>query len=166
MSRRRAFGLDIEDTGFGMVHHTDMAAGEHGIAKPITALRIVIFSRMSPTSTSPFMGSECPFLAPGHPSEGWLNRDEPIADGRTMLDILRQREFKFLVAAPDNILKNLFSDDALPPLSSPTHTDKIISGTPGDTGTCSQRPRVINSLRRGHTTTTMLGIHVGGVGGG
>lgn len=142
------FGLDIEDQGFGMVHRTDMALGEHGIAKPTTTLRIVVrfprdnaayfvtaiptdqrdklqskkdlsllevFLKDEPNANVAVHGFRMPLSRPGHPSEGWLNRDEPIADGRTMLDIFQQREFKLLVAAPDKILTNLFSDDALPP---------------------------------------------------
>ncbi|KAK1766326.1 DNA helicase [Phialemonium atrogriseum] len=42
-------------------------------------------------------GFGMPFTNPGHPSEGWINKDEAIIDKVTLLDILQQRHFAFVV---------------------------------------------------------------------
>ncbi|KAI5464674.1 hypothetical protein BGZ63DRAFT_451852 [Mariannaea sp. PMI_226] len=45
-------------------------------------------------------GFGLPFANPGHPSEAWLNHNGPIVGTTTLLDIVEQREFTFVVFYP------------------------------------------------------------------
>lgn len=49
-------------------------------------------------------GFGMPFANRGHPSEGFINGDDQI-HGKTLVDILQQDIFRFVVAAPDQILE-------------------------------------------------------------
>lgn len=65
-------------------------------------------------------GFGMPFANPGHPSEGWINRNEPIVGGPndpsfTLLGILQLRSFIFVVQVPSAIVDRLFNKDVLPP---------------------------------------------------
>lgn len=60
-------------------------------------------------------GFGMPFSNPGHPSHGWINRNEPIASGMTLTDILAQTEFRLVVAAPSGPLARHWDLSLLPP---------------------------------------------------
>ncbi|KAL1860332.1 hypothetical protein Daus18300_009245 [Diaporthe australafricana] len=74
----------------------DLVNRTGGLAKklqPQTVSRVRFFLRGPPV----IEGFGLPFSNPGHPSEGWLFRDEPIVDGKTFSSIFAQDEFEFIV---------------------------------------------------------------------
>lgn len=60
-------------------------------------------------------GFGMPFSNPGHLSDGWINRNEPIVSGMTLTDILAQTEFRLVVAAPFGPLMCRWELSLLPP---------------------------------------------------
>ncbi|KAI8713767.1 hypothetical protein NCS52_01222200 [Fusarium sp. LHS14.1] len=60
-------------------------------------------------------GYGLPFSNPGHPSEGWLNRLEPIVEGKTLVDIIDQRHFTFVVHKPCDVLRRDWHENEMPP---------------------------------------------------
>ncbi|KAL6824147.1 WD40-repeat-containing domain protein [Trichoderma camerunense] len=49
-----------------------------------------------------------PFDNPGHPSDGWINNSQPIAGNHTLLDVLSQRTFRFVVDSPSEDIPKSF----------------------------------------------------------
>lgn len=70
-------------------------------------------------------GFGIPFANPSDAElEGWVNDNKAIADGHTLLDILQQRKFFFLVAYPCREIGKKWVEDLLPPpLSYPYGTE-------------------------------------------
>jgi len=56
--------------------------------------------------------------------DGWVNHNAPIVPGLTLLDLLRQTEFHFVVFAPASAVKRRWNEQVLfPPFSYPYGTD-------------------------------------------
>ncbi|EEU35956.1 uncharacterized protein NECHADRAFT_49645, partial [Fusarium vanettenii 77-13-4] len=60
-------------------------------------------------------GYGLPFSNPSHPSEGWLNRLEPIVGDKTLVDIIDQRHFTFVVHKPCDVLRRDWHENEMPP---------------------------------------------------
>lgn len=56
-----------------------------------------------------------PFYNPGHASEDWLLRNEPIVGTATLMHILKQQSFRFVVPAAFDLVRNRLNPDRLPP---------------------------------------------------
>ncbi|KAL7959265.1 WD40-repeat-containing domain protein [Trichoderma compactum] len=52
-----------------------------------------------------------PFDNPGNPSDGWINHSQPIAGNYTLLDVLSQRTFRFVVDSPVEDIPKSFDHD-------------------------------------------------------
>ncbi|TFB02785.1 Regulator of nonsense transcripts 1 [Trichoderma ghanense] len=63
-------------------------------------------------------GFGMPFANPGHPSEGFVNRNAAIK-GKTLLDILQQESFYFIVAAPKGPLEKYWAQELPAPFRYP-----------------------------------------------
>lgn len=59
-------------------------------------------------------GYGLPFANPGHPSEGWLNKMSPIIGGKTLVDIIEQRRFTFVVHKPCDVLRRDWHENQMP----------------------------------------------------
>lgn len=57
----------------------------------------------------PFKNAERPDV------EGWINRDEPIVNGTTLLDLLAQREFNVVIPMKPSSVEFEWNDARLPP---------------------------------------------------
>ncbi|KPM45180.1 hypothetical protein AK830_g1349 [Neonectria ditissima] len=69
-------------------------------------------------------GFGMPFANPGHPAEDWILKGLPIAAGKTLLDILEQRSFQFVINSPPHVLEGVWDDAKFPqPFSYPYGTD-------------------------------------------
>jgi hypothetical protein len=55
------------------------------------------------------------FSHPGHPCDGWLNHGQPMIDGKTLLQVLDEREFFIVVSFPDKEVIKYWGDGPLPP---------------------------------------------------
>lgn len=61
-------------------------------------------------------GYGMPFAAPfGHPSDGWIKKNEPIFGTTTLLDIFGQKTFHLIVKADEKIAREALRMDTLPP---------------------------------------------------
>lgn len=69
-------------------------------------------------------GFGMPFANPGHPSDGWINRGQPIVGKHTLIDILEQRSFHFVVASSANDFQTSWTQKRLRrPFSYPYGTE-------------------------------------------
>ncbi|RSM18554.1 hypothetical protein CDV31_002690 [Fusarium ambrosium] len=80
-----------------------------------TRLLSIVRVSLKPGSEVTVEGYGLPFANPGHPSEGWLNKLEPIVGDKTLVDILMQRDFTFIVHKPSHVLRRDWNEDQLPP---------------------------------------------------
>ncbi|VUC28144.1 unnamed protein product [Clonostachys rosea] len=55
------------------------------------------------------------FSNPDHPCDGWLNQGRPMVDGKTLLEVLDQREFFFVASMPDGVVRKMWGEGPLPP---------------------------------------------------
>jgi hypothetical protein len=105
----------------------------------ITYLSVMLDSGAHPT----ICGFGKPFINPVDPEvEGWINANKPIIEGVTMMDVLQQRVFRFVVNVPCEKAARTFSDQLLPPVfeygypaEQPVEKEAMISladGNPGD----------------------------------
>ena len=73
-------------------------------------------------------GFGIPFANPSHTAEGWINKNEPLGNVAdrpfTLLDVLKQRSFFFVVSSPSAIIEKFWAHAELPsPFSYPYGTD-------------------------------------------
>ncbi|RMJ15795.1 hypothetical protein CDV36_004504 [Fusarium kuroshium] len=80
-----------------------------------TRLLSIVRVSLQPGSEVTVEGYGLPLANPGHPSEGWLNKLEPIVGDKTLVDILMQRDFTFIVHKPSHVLRRDWNEDQLPP---------------------------------------------------
>ncbi|RSM00399.1 hypothetical protein CEP52_009151 [Fusarium oligoseptatum] len=80
-----------------------------------TRLLSIVRVSLQPGSEVTVEGYGLPLANPGHPSEGWLNKLEPIVGDKTLVNILEQREFTFVVHKPSDVLRRDWNEDQLPP---------------------------------------------------
>ncbi|CAH0054166.1 unnamed protein product [Clonostachys solani] len=52
---------------------------------------------------------------PGHPCDGWLNHGQPMADGKTLLEVLDEREFFIVASFPEREVSKYWGEGPLPP---------------------------------------------------
>ncbi|OPB40624.1 hypothetical protein A0O28_0007040 [Trichoderma guizhouense] len=64
-----------------------------------------------------------PFDHPDHPSDGWINYNQPVAGNMTLIDVIEQRIFSFVVAAPDRVLERYWSQELPGPFRYPFGED-------------------------------------------
>ncbi|PNP55868.1 hypothetical protein THARTR1_04088 [Trichoderma harzianum] len=65
-----------------------------------------------------------PFNHPDHPSDGWINYNKPVVgDDLTLIDILKRREFSFIVATPHRVLEKYWSQELPGPFRYPYGED-------------------------------------------
>ena len=64
---------------------------------------------------STIVGFGMPFANHGHISEAWLASSAPLAGGLTLLDLLRQRSFSFVVDWWDKELAKVWDESTLAP---------------------------------------------------
>ncbi|KKP02303.1 hypothetical protein THAR02_05596 [Trichoderma harzianum] len=138
------FGLTAEDDGFGMSHELDHTAGRARIIPAETYTIVVelpinsavtheeldeVMLKRLPESTKTMCrinvypkdisevvvkGYGMPFANKGHECDAFINDNGTIENRFTLLNILQQQSFSFIVAAPTNAaMKNLFQP--LPP---------------------------------------------------
>ncbi|KAL7809835.1 P-loop containing nucleoside triphosphate hydrolase protein [Trichoderma aethiopicum] len=70
-------------------------------------------------------GFGMPFANANDPEvQGWLNENKPITDGLTLLDVIRQRTFYFVVRLYVAVAATRFSIDTMPPFAYPYGTDQ------------------------------------------
>ncbi|CAG9982749.1 unnamed protein product [Clonostachys byssicola] len=55
------------------------------------------------------------FSHPGHPCDGWLNHGQPMIDGKTLLEVLDEREFFIVASFPHKEVMKYWGDAPLPP---------------------------------------------------
>ncbi|KAL6798046.1 P-loop containing nucleoside triphosphate hydrolase protein [Trichoderma sp. SZMC 28012] len=60
-----------------------------------------------------------PFANPDHPSHGWMNQNEPVVGDSTLVDILEQRNFSFVVVTGDLVLAKHWSQELPGPFRYP-----------------------------------------------
>lgn len=68
-------------------------------------------------------GFGMPFAHPGHLSEGWILRNEPIVAHHTLVEIIQQREFMFIVLGPRDKLEATWNSPLPAPFSYPYGTN-------------------------------------------
>ncbi|CAH0026931.1 unnamed protein product [Clonostachys rhizophaga] len=56
-----------------------------------------------------------PFSNPGHPCDGWFNRNLPIDDGITLLGLLEERRFHFVLSKNTDYYNRFWTESMLPP---------------------------------------------------
>lgn len=86
-----------------------------GLFPAATRLLSIVRVSLHPGSEVAVEGYGLPFANPDHPREGWLNRLEPIVGDKTLVDILNQRDFTFIVHKPSDVLRRDWNEDQLPP---------------------------------------------------
>ncbi|KAL7931497.1 P-loop containing nucleoside triphosphate hydrolase protein [Trichoderma chlorosporum] len=141
------FGSTSEDDGFGMCHErkrvlqTSLPAKEFKLSVQFpmntpyfirdvepsllaalpestkTLSRLDVYLKDGARVTVKGYGK--PFANSHHPSHGWINHNEPIEGNQTLLDIIEQRNFSFVVAAPTNPLENQWSQELPGPFRYP-----------------------------------------------
>jgi len=77
------------------------------------------------TARATVHGFGLPFANPEDSEvDGWVNKNAPIVPGLTLLDLLRQTEFHFVVFGPTAAVKRRWNEQVLyPPFSYPYGTD-------------------------------------------
>ncbi|KAK0756460.1 hypothetical protein N5P37_010932 [Trichoderma harzianum] len=68
-------------------------------------------------------GFGIPFYHLDHPSDGWINHNEPIVGDMTLVDIIEQRKFSFVVASGDRVLEKYWSQELPGPFRYPYGED-------------------------------------------
>lgn len=86
--------------------------------KEMTRLRV----HLKDGSRVKVLGFGKPFAHPGNPSDGWLRHQKPIIGQRTLVDIIQQRDFVFIVAGPRDKLEATWNSPLPPPFSYPYGT--------------------------------------------
>lgn len=69
------------------------------------------------------IGFDMPFSNPGHSSEGWLLRNQPIVGQRTLMDILNMRNFVFVAGRPMDALAKRWDTPLPAPFRYPYGTE-------------------------------------------
>ncbi len=62
------------------------------------------------------VGFGLPFAHHGHISEAWLDSSAPLAGNVTLLDLLRQRSFSFIVDEYDKVMNAVWDESTLGPV--------------------------------------------------
>ncbi|KAH8122378.1 P-loop containing nucleoside triphosphate hydrolase protein [Trichoderma asperelloides] len=138
------FGPNLEEDGFGMCHtgrsHV-VPAKTHliRVVFPSSAYSLVEELTLSLLAAMPISDKKfcrlnvylepgtystvdrfgIPFADPGTKVEAIINHNEPMCAGKTLVDVLQQREFSFVVAAPSNAVHTNWCQDLPPPFRYP-----------------------------------------------
>ncbi|EHK51133.1 hypothetical protein TRIATDRAFT_772, partial [Trichoderma atroviride IMI 206040] len=75
--------------------------------------------RLAPDDCSVVIGYGMPFSHPGEQFEAFINNSAPDSVGVTLIEVLQQRHFSFVVASPSNVLRNWWTQPLPPPLHYP-----------------------------------------------
>ncbi|EHK15231.1 uncharacterized protein TRIVIDRAFT_164426, partial [Trichoderma virens Gv29-8] len=91
----------------------------HGRENQFSVLEVHLGDNSDPRVS----GFGMPFANSGHPSDAWINSGQPIIGKRTLLNILSQRTFRFVVESPaDNVQASFVTECMHPPFSYPYDT--------------------------------------------
>ncbi|PON27775.1 hypothetical protein TGAM01_v203542 [Trichoderma gamsii] len=141
-------GPNLEEDGFGMCHTLSRHSGRLHVAPAETYDIQVLFPSnaysftedlppsllaaipdsdklcrlnvyLKPGTYSTIKRFGMPFSHPGTEIEAVINDNEPMCAGRTLVDILQQREFSFVVAASSNAVDAHWLQDLPPPFRYP-----------------------------------------------
>ncbi|UKZ77015.1 hypothetical protein TrVFT333_004731 [Trichoderma virens FT-333] len=120
----RTYKLEVKFSLFGMEYSVEPVGSAllellHGRENQFSVLEVHLGDNSDPRVS----GFGMPFANSGHPSDAWINSGQPIIGKRTLLNILSQRTFRFVVESPaDKVQASFVTERMHPPFSYPYDT--------------------------------------------